>query len=95
MMKDSIAQGEVEAFHWIDTKKMLADVFTKDSANSDIIKKVLEQGSLEPVLGKKDRKEAREDCEHRYPASNHMVNTNPINNHVNPDIDTYCIYPSQ
>ena len=78
MMKDSITRGEVQRFHWIDTKKMLADVFTKDSANSDLIKKVLEEGSLEAVIGKKDRKEAGEDYELLASASNHFVSTKPI-----------------
>ena len=45
-MKDSLARGEVNSFHWIDTEKMLADIFTKDSANCDLVKIVIKEGNL-------------------------------------------------
>ena len=47
MMKDSVNRGEIEKFQWVDTKAMLADVFTKDSAPSDTIKDVLEHGRID------------------------------------------------
>ena len=34
-LKDSVSRGEVEEFKWVDTKNMLTDVLTKESANSD------------------------------------------------------------
>ena len=78
MMKDSLARGEVQGFHWIDTKKMLADVFTKDSADSDLIKKVLKEGNLKVAIGKKDRKEAGEDYGFLASASTHHVTSESI-----------------
>ena len=34
-LKDSVSRGEVEEFKWVDTKNMLTDVLTKESAISD------------------------------------------------------------
>ena len=81
MMKDSIERGEAHQFHWIDTKNMLADIFTKDSANSEVIRKVLEQGSLKCVLDQKTRKEQGEECERLSSASNQLVQDNAIYDH--------------
>ena len=81
MMKDSIERGEAHQFHWIDTKNMLADIFTKDSANSEVIRKVLEQGSLKCVLDQKTRKEQGEECERLSSASNQLVQDKPMYDH--------------
>ena len=59
MMKDALARGEVEKYHWVSTKDQLADLLTKDSASGEAVKKVLQHGVLEKP-GK--REEAGEDC---------------------------------
>ena len=81
IMKDSIERGEAQQFHWIDTKNMLADIFTKDSADSEVIRKVLEQGSLKCVLDQKTRKEQGEECERLSSASNQLVQDKPMYDH--------------
>ena len=53
-MKDSLARGEVNSFHWIDTKKMLANIFTTDSANCDLVKRVIKEGNLKQAINIKE-----------------------------------------
>ena len=72
-MKDSLSQGEVQDFHWIETIKMLADIHTKDSTDSDMIKKVLEEGKLKVAIGKKAKQEVGEEYEPLALASIHLV----------------------
>ena len=72
-MKDSLAWGEVQDFHWIETIKMLADIHTKDSTDSDMIKKVLEEGKLKVAIGKKAKQEVGEEYEPLALASIHLV----------------------
>ena len=45
-MKDSLSRGEVMEYRWIDTKKMLADILTKESVKSDELVHVLRTGHL-------------------------------------------------
>ena len=40
IMKDGAGRGEVEEFIWVDTKRMIADVLTNESAPTYLIKKV-------------------------------------------------------
>ena len=35
-MKDNLSRGEIEEFKWIESKRMLADVLTKDTNLSDL-----------------------------------------------------------
>ena len=58
MMKDSVSRGEVEKFIWCDTKRMIADVLTKDSAPTELIKEVFENGVL---INQEGEKKVRED----------------------------------
>ena len=90
ILKDSRERGEVQDFHWIDTKKMVADTFTKDSVDNDVIKKILEQGSLQSILDPKPRKEAGEDCERLSTASTHLVYPNPMYQPKPDSINSYC-----
>ena len=52
-------QGEVHQFHWIETKIMLTDIFTKDSAKCNLIKSVLEEGNVKVAIEKEGRKHQR------------------------------------
>ena len=90
ILKDSRERGEVQDFHWIDTKKMVADTFTKDSVDNDVIKKILEQGSLQSILDPEPRKEAGEDCERLSTASTHLVYPNPMYQPKPDSITSYC-----
>ena len=45
-MKDCLARKEVEKYKWVDTKEMLADPLTKESANAEKLMNVLESGNL-------------------------------------------------
>ena len=78
ILKDSKERGEVQDFHWIDTKKMVADIFTKDSVDSEVIMKILQQGSLQSIIDPEPRKEAGEDCERLAPASIHLVQSDTM-----------------
>ena len=64
MMKDSVSRGEVQTFKWIETKAMIADVFTKESAPTELIKEVLEQGRLNIWINQSQRQNpVGEDCQ--------------------------------
>ena len=41
-MKDAVSRGEVEKFIWVDTKNMIADVLTKESAPTFLITEILD-----------------------------------------------------
>ena len=45
-LKDNLARKEVEMFKWVDTKEMIADLLTKDSADSGLFMEVLHTGLL-------------------------------------------------
>ena len=55
IMKDPVSRGEVEKFIWVDTKNMIADVLTKDSAPTHLIKEVLDKGVLNNTTAEKER----------------------------------------
>ena len=59
ILKDSVSRGEVEKFIWVNTKNMIADVLTKDSAPIHLIKDILDNGILNIQTGEKE--EVRED----------------------------------
>ena len=44
---------------------MLADIFTKDSANCDLVKRVIEEGNLKHAIDIEEggKKESGEDCD--------------------------------
>ena len=79
MMKDSIARGEVQSLNWLETKAMIADVFTKDSAPSELIKEVLRQGRLDIVANRGQKQNpVGEDCQ----SNDQLVsNTSASNRH--------------
>ena len=63
---------------------MVADALTKDSANSDLIKKVIEEGRLDIVKNISKREEqAREDCQYLTASTDHIGSSQPINSHDN------------
>ena len=45
-MKDALDRKEVEKYEWVETKDMIADLLTKDSASPDLFMMVLESGKL-------------------------------------------------
>ena len=45
----------MEKFIWVDTKNMIADVLTKESAPTHLIKDVLDNGVLNNKTGEKER----------------------------------------
>ena len=45
-MKDNLARKEVEVFRWVETKEMIADLLTKDSADPGLFMEVLNNGLL-------------------------------------------------
>ena len=59
IMKDTVSRGEEEKFIWVDKKNMIADVLTKKSAPTYLIKEVLSNGVLNNQTGK--QKAAGED----------------------------------
>ena len=82
-MKDSLTRREVNSFHLIDTKKMLADIFTKDSANYDLVKRVIEDVNLKHAIDTEEigNKETGEDSDSRSASqseSNHIVTRKSI-----------------
>ena len=78
MMKDSVSRGEVQTFKWIETKAMIADVFTKESAPTELIKEVLEQGRLNIWINQSQRQNpVGEDCQ----PHDHLVTDKSASNH--------------
>ena len=55
MMKDSITRGEVHSFKWLETKAMITDVFTKESAPTELIKQELKKGRLDLCVNRGQR----------------------------------------
>ena len=45
-MKDAVSQGEVKKFIWVHTKNIIANVLTKESAPTFLIKEILDYGML-------------------------------------------------
>ena len=77
IMKDAISRGEVEKYIWVDTKNMLADVLTKESADSQALKRVFENGDIDIQIRKE---EAGEDCQSLSFRSSHNDLYKPCNN---------------
>ena len=89
MMKDSVSRGEVQTFKWIETKAMIADVFTKESAPTELIKEVLDQGRLNIWIHQSQRQNpVGEDCQPHdqlvtdKSASNHSMCNNMSRSNV-------------
>ena len=53
-MKDCISRKEVDRYEWVETRMMIADLLTKDSASPDLFMEVLDKGTLPDI---KDRGE--------------------------------------
>ena len=45
-MKDAVNEGKVEKYIWTNTKNMIADILTKDSAPTYLMKEVLDSGQF-------------------------------------------------
>ena len=45
-MKDALNRGEVSEFKYVNTKEMLADILTKDSARGTKLHEAVKSGSL-------------------------------------------------
>ena len=45
-LKDNLLRKEVEMFRWVETKEMIADLLTKDSANPELLMSVIHSGTL-------------------------------------------------
>ena len=64
IMKDAVSRSQVEEFIWVDTKNMIADVLTKESAPTFLIKEALDNSMLDNGVFSnqtREQKEARED----------------------------------
>ena len=46
MLKDTLDNGQVDKFVWVETKHMLADILTKDSVRNDELVEILKSGKL-------------------------------------------------
>merc|ERR1712098_154799 len=75
IMKDAISRGEVEKYIWVDTKNMLADVLTKESADSQALKRIFENGDIEIQIRKE---EAGEDCQSHHSDRHIMTYINNV-----------------